>query len=98
MQLHTLNKSPRNGDALASCLRLVRGPASILLLENGVYGALAGQEALWSQLPDTVRCYVLQEDLEARGLAGRVQARFESVDYAGFVALCAAHDTTLSWY
>ncbi len=39
--LHLVNKSPFERNALDSCLRVAKPGASIMLLEDGVYAALA---------------------------------------------------------
>jgi tRNA 2-thiouridine synthesizing protein B len=38
--LHTVNKSPFEKNSLETCLRLIDESSSILLIEDGVYGAL----------------------------------------------------------
>ena len=38
--LHTVNKSPFEKNSLETCLRLAEDNSSILLIEDGVYGAL----------------------------------------------------------
>ena len=40
--LHTVNKSPFEKNSLDTCLKLSKAGSSILLLEDAVYGALAG--------------------------------------------------------
>ena len=42
--LHTVNKSPFEKNSLQTCLRLSKPGSSILLIEDGVYGALKGSE------------------------------------------------------
>ena len=38
--LHTVNKSPFEKNSLETCLRLIDDNSAILLIEDGVYGAL----------------------------------------------------------
>ena len=40
--LHTVNKSPFERDALGSCLRHAKKGSEVLLIEDGVYGAIKG--------------------------------------------------------
>ena len=40
--LHTVNKSPFTNNSLESCLDCVADGAAVLLIEDGVYGALTG--------------------------------------------------------
>ncbi len=98
--LHTVNKSPFANQPLLSCLAHCTDGDAVLMIEDGVYGALAN-----SNVSDrvqakaaTVSLYVLNPDADARGLPpekrlGDVQA----VDYDGFVDLAAGHDRTQAW-
>lgn len=96
--LHTVNKSPFSHTALAECLRFCDADAAVLLIEDGVYAALA--DSRWSGELDAspARIYALAPDVIARGLDGRVAGHITLVDYAGFVQLCCAHSTVQSWY
>ena len=38
--LHTVNKSPFEKNSLETCLRLANDKSSIILIEDGVYGAI----------------------------------------------------------
>jgi tRNA 2-thiouridine synthesizing protein B len=38
--LHTVNKSPTDRNSLESCIRLAKKGGSVLLIEDGVYGAM----------------------------------------------------------
>ena len=96
--LHIVNKSPEGGNGLASCLRIARDGDSVLLIEDAVYAAteaLAARCGLAAALP-RLKLFVLQPDLEARGIAARRMPAIEPVDYGGFVELAAAHSTQ-SW-
>lgn len=99
MTLHTVNRSPYQSDALNACLRVAAPGAAVLLIEDAVVAAVAGSLAaqrLKSQ-GASLRLYVLEADLRARGLAGKLMDGVECVDDAGFVALVVAHDKTVSW-
>lgn len=96
--LHIVNKSPEGHGALASCLRLAREGDAVLLIEDAVYAAtraLCAASGLAGAQP-RLKVYVLQPDLEARGVAAHREPDIEPVDYGGFVELAAAH-TTQSW-
>lgn len=56
---------------------------SILFIEDGVYCQVEGPS------------YVLQADLEARGLTAT--SNQSVVDYDGFVGLCCQHAKVISW-
>lgn len=97
--LHIVNKSPTQTTSLASCLRLIAEGQSLLLTEDGVYAATQGLSAscgLAAALPG-IKVYVLQPDLEARGIADHLVEGVTPVDYAGFVDLVAEHPTNQSW-
>lgn len=99
MMLHVVNKSPFERNTLDSCLRTVKEGASILLIEDGVLGALEGT-AVTGKVREAmakVKFYVLQPDVETRGVADKVMDGIERVDYGGFVDLAVEHDLVQSW-
>jgi tRNA 2-thiouridine synthesizing protein B len=98
--LHTVNKSPFEKNSLQTCLRLSKPGSIILLIEDGVYGALKGSEVatrLGEQMQDR-QVYVLDPDLKARGLdQDKLIDGIEVVDYDGFVKLAAEAPKVQSW-
>lgn len=97
--LHTVNKSPFTNNTLDSCLDCVGDGAAVLLIEDGVYGALKG-----SKVADKVKAamgkvtiYALSADVKARGVADKMIDGIKMVDYAGFVELAAENDKVNSW-
>ncbi|WP_457648419.1 sulfurtransferase complex subunit TusB [Profundibacter sp.] len=98
--LHTVNKSPFETQALLSCLGHTKAGDTVLLIEDGVYGAV-GNTALADAvagLGGAVTLAVLAPDLKARGIdEGRLMDGVKTVDYAGFVELAAEHDRTQAW-
>jgi tRNA 2-thiouridine synthesizing protein B len=99
MLLHTVNKSPFEKNSLASCLDHAAEGSAVLLIEDGVYGALNG-----SAVADLVKgamgkttIYALGPDLEARGIAYKVMDGIKVVDYAGFVDLACENDKVQAW-
>ncbi len=98
--LHTVNKSPFERNAVSSCLRLARKGSAVLLIEDGVYAAVAGT-AVSEQVSERIAelsFYVLGPDIAARGLGGAPLIEgVRVVDYEGFVDLVAAHDATQAW-
>ena len=98
--LHTVNKSPFESSSLKTCLSLVRSGTDVLLIEDGVYGALAGSthSPLVTEALEAVRVYALEPDLKARGLSGdRLLPGIEVVGYDGFVDLACANDKIQNW-
>ena len=99
--LHIVKKSPSERSSLTSCLRLAEAGSSILLIEDAVYAVLAGSEfsAPLIDRSQDFRFYVLEPDLQARGLTDMALIEsVEIVDYEGFVELVATHDTSQSWF
>jgi len=84
--LHLVN----HAEVLADCLALAGPEDAILLLENGVYAALAGQA------PDRRLC-ALEVDVRARGIASRVAGHVDVIDDVGFVALVESHKPVVTW-
>ena len=98
--LHTVNKSPFDRGSLESCVRLASKGSAILLIEDGVYGAVKGtaKSSLLESAMGDIKVYALGEDLSARGIAkDKLIDGIETVDYLGFVSLVCEYDTTNSW-
>src|SRR5450631_2444593 len=96
--LHIINKSPLTNSSLDSCLRVAQS-VDILLIEDAVYAATSGN-AFENQVREAMgrfKIYVLQPDLEARGLADRIIAGVSPVDYGGFVDLTTSNKNCQSW-
>lgn len=82
--LHVVN----NQASLQSCLDVAADDDSVLLIEDGVYGATTNvARAL----------LVLAPDVEARGLTKRIPPTAESIDYDQFVALVETHKPIVTW-
>lgn len=97
--LHIVNKSPGQTRSLASCLRTAQDGQSVLLIEDAVYAATAAGALACGldQACKRLKVYVLQPDLEARGMAARRIDGIEPVDYGGFVELVATHPASQTW-
>ncbi|MDH3431039.1 MAG: sulfurtransferase complex subunit TusB [Gammaproteobacteria bacterium] len=98
--LHLINKSPFERNALDSCLRMAKSGSAILLIEDGVYAALAKAahaEKIIRRMGDC-SFYVLGPDVAARGLSDAPLIEgIDVIDYEGFVDMVAEHDATQSW-
>lgn len=93
--LHIVNSSHTQTSALASCLRLAQPGATLLLIEDAIYAATTG-----AGMADAMKGFkvcVLQPDVEARGMAGRLIDGLIAVDYAGFVDLVVEHPNSQTW-
>ena len=96
--LHIVNQSPFKRSCLADCLRLCDAQATILLIEDGVYAAIADGEWTQNIFEKTKNVYVLEADVAARGLTDRIATHVIGIDYTGFVQLCCEHPSIHSWY
>lgn len=96
--LHIVNKSPLENSALESCLKVATS-GDVLLIEDAVYAATTGNsfEPKLQAALGKVKVYVLQPDLDARGMGDRLVAGVTSVDYSGFVDLTTTNNTCQSW-
>jgi len=68
--LHTVNKSPFEKSSMESCLAYAKEGSSVLMYEDGIYGAIKGT-AIADKIAasNSVKFYVLGPDLKARGVA-----------------------------
>jgi tRNA 2-thiouridine synthesizing protein B len=97
--LHTVNKSPFERNTLKSCLAYAKPGSAVLLIEDGVYAALAGTATsdMVQKAMAQVSVYALGPDVEARGVAKQVIDGVKVIDYAGFVDLVVDHPNTQAW-
>ncbi len=98
--LHTVNKSPYMTQSLVSCLNHCKEGDAVLMIEDGIYGGLAGGQMapIVEEMGKKVSLYVLTPDMAARGVdSSRLLEGIEGVDYTGFVELVTKHDRTQAW-
>lgn len=97
--LHIINKSSLQTSTLDSCLRVAKPGSAVLLIEDAVVAAAAGNatEAKLRKAAQTMKVYVLKPDMDARGLSAKVIDCVSFVDYGGFVDLTLEHNATQSW-
>ena len=97
--LHIINKSPFNSNSLTSCLRVAASNSTILLIEDGVYAALANTSFadLINSALEKHSIYALKADIEARGLNAKIIPTVKIVDYDGFVDLTLTCHPIQSW-
>lgn len=97
--LHTVNKSPFEKSSMDSCLAYAKEGSSVLMYEDGIYGAIKGTAVADKvAAKNGVKFYVLGPDLKARGVAEeKVADGIEIVDYAKFVSLAAENDKVQAW-
>ena len=97
MILHTVNKSPFQQATLAQCISRCANGDGIILLEDGVYGALQDNPQA-NQLSELI-CFAIEADLQSRGLLARPLIKeVQLIDFDRFVTLSCQHSLVLSWY
>jgi len=98
--LFTVNKSPFEKNSLEAAIRFSLAGSSILMIEDGVYGAMKGtaaEDMVKGAMSDR-KVYALKSDLMARAIKDdRIIEGIEVVDYAGFVDLVEANDKVQAW-
>ena len=82
--LHTVARSPFETAALASCLRVARSGSAVLLLEDGVYAALAGT-AVSGDVAAAAGRWILSHTIDTA--AGATWPRVPGQDEGGDVGL-----------
>jgi tRNA 2-thiouridine synthesizing protein B len=96
MILHILNRPPSSSLVYRDALAAMAGNDRLLLIEDGVMGALTSQVRHFQEIEG--RLFALREDLSARGLEGQCDASVLVVDVDGFVSLTEEADKTVSWF
>ncbi|MCS3834690.1 tRNA 2-thiouridine synthesizing protein B [Aeromonas veronii] len=89
--LHLILNSPFQSQALAQALSYLQPEDELVLMQDAVIAASAPQ---WSARLEGIPLYVMQEDLQARGLHHRVG---NVLDMAGLVALIAQKGSPRTW-
>lgn len=87
--LHIVSSSPFSSDSLQRCLSLLSDGDTVLFIENGTYISNCAE-----LLPPELPCFVLKEDLLARGLS---TTTLQAVDYSDFVRLVCEHNNSVNW-
>jgi tRNA 2-thiouridine synthesizing protein B len=97
--LHIVNKSHMQTNSLQSCLRLAKPGSTLLLIEDAIYAATKAGAAACSMADAMaqLKICVLQPDVEARGMVGKLIDGVSLVDYPGFVDLVAEHPNNQTW-
>ena len=94
--LHLVNKSPYDGSSLNTASTIMKDGDRLLLIEDGVYGAMKNGKA--AGLLNGLEVAVLGPDLAARGIAeDKLLDGVDVIDYGGFVDLVTASDNVQSW-
>ncbi len=94
--LHLVNKSPYENGNLNTASSIMKSGDVLLLIEDGVYGAVKSGKA--SAMLEGCAVSVMGPDLAARGITeDKLADGVNVVDYAGFVELVEKNDKVQSW-
>jgi tRNA 2-thiouridine synthesizing protein B len=94
--LHLVNKSPYENSNLNTASSIMSSDDVLLLIEDGVYGAVKSGKA--SAMITGQKVSVLGPDLAARGISeDKLADGVDVIDYAGFVELVESNDKVQSW-
>lgn len=93
MNLHHIQTSANQDNALACCIKYMDKQDSILLSGNGINSLLLSQ---WKEKLVGIRVMILKDDVEARGLGQRLQD-YPLIDYDTFVKESLTHDKVITW-
>ncbi|EPM48058.1 sulfurtransferase complex subunit TusB [Pseudomonas syringae] len=95
--LHVVSHSPFVDTRLDSCLRLLGTHDGLLLCGDAAYALMPASAHRQNLQPliDSVKLFVLDEDLKARDLP--LPAGVSSIDYPAFVDLSLRFDKVNTW-
>jgi len=93
MNLHHIQTSAKQDNALACCVKYMDKQDSILLSGNGVNSLLLTQ---WRERLAGINIMILIDEVEARGLSQRLQG-YTLIDYDTFVQESLKHDKVITW-
>ena len=94
--LHLVNKSPYENNNLGTASSIMQGDDELLLIEDGVYGAVKAGKA--SAMLEGCTVSVMGPDLAARGISeDKLADGINVIDYNGFVELVEKNDKVQSW-
>jgi tRNA 2-thiouridine synthesizing protein B len=96
--LHLVNRPWPATDALARCIAHCRAGDNIVLIEDGVLGAVAETWAQLAPAGNTVTLYAIIDDVTARGISDYLAPACNVIDYDAFVALAVAHTPVVTWF
>ncbi|MFL0798466.1 MAG: sulfurtransferase complex subunit TusB [Cellvibrionaceae bacterium] len=99
MILHLVNKSPFNDHCLGDCLNAIADCDALLLLEDGVYGALTSfnDKEKMQTIANAGNLYALEADVNSRGLSSLISS-LNVINDKEFVQLTVQYPLSQSWF
>ncbi|MFT6778856.1 MAG: tRNA 2-thiouridine synthesizing protein B [Paraglaciecola sp.] len=94
MILHKVSSSPFSDQSLQQCLKRIQPADKLLLIQDAVYAMV--KTDLANKLPKHGPIYVLNEDVQARGLTIE-NTLYQGISYPEFVELTLECKQVISW-
>ena len=95
--LHLINASSHSSSALLRCLYAATVGDTVLLIENGVFCAVAPTFARDASKATGLNWCALVDDARSRGIEHRLAPSITLVDDHAFVDLVTSHQPIVSW-
>ncbi len=89
--------SPYSSHSFDEYVKYAVQGSDILLIQDAVYGILQKKGPCKKLINAGLSCYVLLDDLLARGLTTDLPDGFKLIDMAGFVELTEKNQTLITW-
>mgnify|MGYP001420992151 CR=1 FL=1 len=93
MSLHLINSAQSDSKSIR---KFVSTDDAIVLLEDGVLHSLL-HNPQFNEL-ESIKLYVVEESLVARGLKGKQQRMFDLIDYPKLAELTESFFPIITWY
>lgn len=97
MILHIINKSPIQHSALHDALPFINTDDKVILIDDGVYAAIANTGSMNKITALHCQCMVLNDDAEMRGIKN-IDQSVQMIDMQDFVELVFKASKNISWY
>lgn len=94
--LHTLSRSASQFDYPA-CLNLLKKDDVVILMQDAVTIAMINTSVFSALVDKTTHIYVLNVDINARGLCDYISPTVTVIDYNQLVDLTVQHFPQLAW-
>ncbi|NKF50597.1 sulfurtransferase complex subunit TusB [Shewanella sp. WXL01] len=99
MNLHHIQTSVQNDNALTLCLRYIGEQDAIILCGDAINALL---DTSWQQALAGTNVFILEQDMQSRGLATHLAPVISGldigvIDYATFVSLSLQYAKVITW-
>ncbi|MEM5528453.1 sulfurtransferase complex subunit TusB [Gammaproteobacteria bacterium AS21] len=94
--LHIINKSPTDHQLYQRCFNALMAGDAILFIESAVLVCV--DREFTAATTDNISYFLLEADIQARGLKQHSDHQFHVINDDGFVDLCCQYKKTISWF